>query len=457
MTRRESGPLRRDPSPRGPRGVRAAAAWALERTLSSRAPADSYLESAMAPFDERDRGLLNELVLGSLRWLRRLDDVLAAASHRHLSEIEPALLAPLRLAVYQLLFLDRVPAHAVVDEAVEHASHLTHRGGGNFVNAVLRRVARAPSLAEWPVLESDPERRLGIELSHPDVLVGRWLERFGRERAIALLQADNQPKPLQLLAFRARGGREQLAESLIDEGLEVAPSAISPLGLSVRSGNPFATAAFRRGDFYVQDEASQAAALLPLPKPGERVLDAAAAPGGKSAALVAWEQSVRIVAADLSLERLGTMRVNARRLGLPVAMMVADAGQPALDGTFDRVVLDLPCSGTGTLRRHPELKWRISASEIGRLAEQALRLLAGSAPLVRAGGLLVAITCSLEPEENEHVVARFLAGHPEFAPFELADAVPPPLDRWVVGPGFWRLLTAGDHDGFSVHVLGRRS
>lgn len=457
MARRASGAPRRDSTPSGPRGVRAAAAWALERTLSSHAPADVYLESAMAPFDERDRGLLNELVLGSLRWLRRLDDVLGAASHRQLAQIEPALLAPLRLAVYQLLFLDRVPAHAVVDEAVEHASHLTHRGGGSFVNAVLRRVARAPSLAEWPVLELDPERRLGIELSHPDILVRRWIERFGRERAIALLQADNQSKPLQLLAFRQRGGREQLAESLIDEGLEVAPSAISPLGLSVRSGNPFSTAAFRRGDFYVQDEASQAAALLPLPRPGERVLDAAAAPGGKSAALAAWEPSVRIVAADLSLERLGTLRSNLRRLGLPISMLVADAGRPAVGGTFDRVVLDLPCSGTGTLRRHPELKWRISEGEIGRLAQQALRLLAGSAPLVRAGGLLVAITCSLEPEENEHVVARFLAEHQEFAPLELADAVPAPLSRWVVGPGFWRLVTGGDHDGFSVHVLARRS
>ncbi|MEO8503857.1 MAG: transcription antitermination factor NusB [Acidobacteriota bacterium] len=456
MAARPSGSFRRDSQSSAPRGVRAAAAWALERTLTSQGPADVYLESAMARFDDRDKGLLHELVLGTLRWMRRIDDVLAAASHRGLAEIEAPLLAPMRLAVYQLLFLDRVPAHAAVDEAVEHASHLTHRGGGSFANAVLRRVARAPTLAEWPVRDEDPVRRLGIEYSHPDLLVERWIERFGRERAIALLQADNQPKPLHLLAFRSRGGREQLAEDLIDEGLEVRASSISPLGLSVRSGNPFATAAFRRGDFYVQDEASQAAALIPPPVAGERIFDAAAAPGGKSAALLAWQENLQLVAADISAERLRTLRANIKRLRLPIASLVADAERPALRGGFDRVVLDLPCSGTGTLRKHPELKWRISESEIGRLSRQALRMLAGCAPLVGAGGRLVAITCSLEPEENEQVVASFLAEHSDFEPEELTGQVPAALERHLISPGFWRLATAGDHDGFTVHVLKRR-
>ena len=269
--------------------VRVAAGWVLERTLLSHAPADAFLDSALARFDERDQALLRELVLGSLRWLRRLDHVISAASSRRFEDIEPALHAPLRIATYQLLLLDRVPAHAAVSEAVEQAHQVTHRGGASFVNGVLRRIARAPDLAAWPVRESDPVRRLGIELSHPDFLVARWLARFGTARTIELLTANNRAKPLQLLAFRDRGGRELLAEALIDEGLEVEPAALSPLGLTVRRGNPLATAAFRRGDCYVQDETSQAAALLPPPKPGERVLDAAAAPGGKAFALVAWE------------------------------------------------------------------------------------------------------------------------------------------------------------------------
>jgi 16S rRNA (cytosine967-C5)-methyltransferase len=149
------------------------------------------------------------------------------------------------------------------------------------------------------------------------------------------------------------------------------------------------------------------------------------------------------------------VRANLRRLRRRLPLHVADAAAPAAAGPFDRVVLDLPCSGTGTLRRHPELKWRISEGEIGRLSAQALRLLDGVAPLVAAGGLLVAITCSLEAEENEDVVGRFLAAHPELAPLPLAAELPPPLDRGVAAPGLWRVLTGGDHDGFTVHVLRR--
>ncbi|HEX9943337.1 MAG TPA: transcription antitermination factor NusB [Thermoanaerobaculia bacterium] len=435
--------------------VRVAAAWVLERTLQSLAPADSFLDSALPRFDERDQGLLRELVMGSLRWLRRLDHVIAAASNRSFQQIETALHGPLRIATYQLLFLDRVPAHAAVHEAVEQAHQLTHRGGASFVNGVLRRIARAPRLDDWPVEEPDPVRRLGVEKSHPDFLVARWLERFGRERALALLDANNRAKPPHVLAFRDRGGRELLAEALIDEGLEVEPAGLSPLGLIVRRGNPLASAAFQRGDLYVQDEASQAAALIPPPRPGETVLDAAAAPGGKSFSLLAWEPRVSVTLSDLALGRANVLRANLRRLRRNLPLAVADAGAPPFERPFDRVVLDLPCTGTGTLRRHPEIKWRISEGEIGRLSRQALRLLEGGAPLVAPGGRLVAITCSLEREENEEVVARFLATHPEFAPLPLEGVLERPLAASVTGPGAWRILTGGDHDGFSVNVLAK--
>ena len=435
--------------------VRAAAAWVLERTLQSLAPADSSLETALPRFDERDQGLLRELVMGSLRWLRRLDHVIAAASNRAFQQIEAPLHAPLRVATYQLLFLDRVPAHAAVHEAVEQAHQITHRGGASFVNGVLRSIARAPRLEDWPVREADPVRRLAIENSHPDFLVARWLERFGRERTLALLDANNRPKPMHLLAFRDRGGRELLAEGLIDEGLEVEPATLSRLGLIVRRGNPFATAAFQRGDLYIQDEASQAAALIPPPRPGETILDAAAAPGGKTFSLLAWEPGVRVTMSDVALARAAVVRANLRRLRRDLPLAVADAGTPPFAQVFDRVILDLPCTGTGTLRRHPEIKWRISESEIGRLSQQALRLLAGAAPLVRPGGLLVAITCSLEKEENEDVMARFLATHPDLSPLPLEGLLENPVAASVTGPGAWRILTGGDHDGFTVNVLAK--
>jgi 16S rRNA (cytosine967-C5)-methyltransferase len=422
--------------------VRAAAAWVLERTLQSMAPADSFLESALPRFDDRDQGLLRELVMGSLRWLRRLDHVITAASSRSFDQIEEVLRSPLRIATYQLLFLDRVPAHAAVHEAVEQAHQLTHRGGASFVNGVLRRIARDPRPGDWPVKESDPVRRLALEYSHPDFLLD-------------LLEANNRPKPMQLLAFRDRGGRELLAESLIDEGLEVEPASLSPLGLIVRRGNPLASAAFHRGDFYVQDEASQAAALIPPPRKDETVLDAAAAPGGKSFSLLAWEPSVRITMSDVALSRASLVRANQRRLGRSLPLAIADAGVPPFSRPFDRVVLDLPCTGTGTLRRHPEIKWRISESEIGRLSRQALRLLDGSAPLVAPGGRLIAITCSLEREENEDVMARFLATHPDFSLTPLEGMLETTVASGVTGPGAWQILTGGDHDGFTVNVLGK--
>jgi 16S rRNA (cytosine967-C5)-methyltransferase len=206
--------------------------------------------------------------------------------------------------------------------------------------------------------------------------------------------------------------------------------------------------------------------MVPPPRPGERVLDAAAAPGGKTFALLAREPAVAPVLADVAPERMALLSCNLRRLGRRLPLLVADAGVPPFrsiagpadsgsGGGFDRVVLDLPCTGTGTLRRHPELKWRIGPGEVGRLSRQALRLLAGAAPLVRPGGLLIAITCSLEAEENEQVAASFLAGHSELAPLPLAGPLDPPLAPFITGAGQWRVLTADDHDGFSVSVLAK--
>lgn len=448
--------MRRQTPRRSPEdNVRAAAAWVLDRTLAASSPVDVFLQGALERFDERDEALLHELVLGSLRWLRRLDHVLGRASNRHLADIDPALHGPLRVGAYQLLFLTRVPPYAVVDEAVEQAQQRTHKGGASFVNAVLRRVARDRHLDAWPVEEPDPVRRMAIETSHPDFLVRRWLERFGLARTRRLLAANNRPKPMQLLAFRDRGGRELLAERLIDEGLEVEPTRLSPLGLTVRQGNALATAAFRDGDFYVQDEASQVAALLPPPRPGERAFDAAAAPGGKTFALVAAEPSLVPLLADSQLGRLATLRRNLRRLRRPLPVLAADAFFSPLAGTFDRVVLDLPCSGTGTLRKNPELKWRLSETEVGRLAAQAEVLLGSSATLLAPGGTLVAITCSLEVEENERVGERFLAEHPELRPLTLGEGLDPTIASGIEAPGRWRVLPGGDHDGFTVQVWSR--
>jgi len=236
----------------------------------------------------------------------------------------------------------------------------------------------------------------------------------------------------------------------------VEASTIAPLGLVVRQGEPLAAAAFARGDFYIQDEASQIAALLPLPAAGDRVLDAAASPGGKTFSLLAWEPALRCVVADSSAARLAILRRNLVRLGRRLPAVVNSALQPGLAASsFDRVVLDLPCSGTGTLRKHPEIKWRLSADGIDGLAEAALSVLRGAADLVRVGGVLVHSTCSIEPEENEDLIERFLGGDSRFSRLPLAGRLVRQHEAWIVGPGAWRLLPGGEHDGFSVQVLVR--
>jgi len=191
----------------------------------------------------------------------------------------------------------------------------------------------------------------------------------------------------------------------------------------------------------------------------ERILDAAAAPGGKSFALLATEPEVDLVLSDASPARLAILRRNLRRLGRSLPALLADAGAPPFADrapAFDRVVIDLPCTGTGTLRKHPELKWRISQREIGRLSKQAMRLLCGVAPLVKRGGLLVAITCSLEREENEDVAREFLAAHEGFALRELEHELPAEYSQGVEAPGRWRLFPEHQHDGFTVHAFTRR-
>lgn len=435
--------------------VRESAAFVLERTLDSRAPVSTFLDGALERCDPRDHALLRELVLGTLRWLRFIDHVLAAAAQRPLDRIQRALLAPLRIGAYQLFFLDRVPHHAAVNEAVEQAGSRTHAGGASFVNGVLRRIARSPRREDWPAHGADPTTRLGIRYSHPDLLVERWLDLYGEERTVALLDANNLPKPLHLLAFRDRGGRAVLAEQLIDDDVGVEPSLLAPHCVTVRWGNPLTTDAYGEGGFYVQDEASQLAAIVPPPAPGERVLDVAAAPGGKTFALLADQPDIQSIAADVSLGRLLTMRRNAGRLKLQPRLLAADGLALPFGPVFDRVVVDLPCCGTGTLRKHPELKWRISAGEIARLSAEGLAMVRGASECVRPGGLLVVITCSIEPEENEAVAAAFLESRPDFRRRDLLVDLRPPAEEHVAERGLWRLLPAADHDGFTVQVLER--
>lgn len=439
------------------RRVRSSATWSIDRTLDTKRPVDGFLHDVESDLEFRDRNLLYQLTLGTLRWLRRLDHVIESASARKIEQIDRELRTPLRVAIYEILFLDRIPTYASVSEAVDEARRRTHQRGGAFVNAVLRKVARRPDLEHWPIRQTDLIKRLGIETSHPDFLVSRWIDQFGESATRRILDSNNIPKPLHLLTFKDRGNASVAARELHELGISTELSQVAPYGLIVRDGDPLSSAAFNRGDLYVQDEASQAAALIPLPGPNDRILDLAAAPGGKTFSLLASEPNSDIFASDLTLDRIALLNENSIRLGRGVRSVVADAALPAFRTGFDRVVLDLPCSGTGTLRKHPELKWRISSAELQRLCRQGLALALGAAELPRPGGLLVVSTCSLEEEESVGVVRSMMESSGEYDLVELAEQNLGAPAGYIAGSGFWRVLPSDDHDGLTVHVLRRRA
>jgi 16S rRNA (cytosine967-C5)-methyltransferase len=399
-----------------------------------------------------DQDLLRELVLGVLRWKSALDAEIRGVSRVPLEKLAPNLREILEVGLYQLRHLDRIPPYAAVSEAVDAARASGGEGAAKLVNGVLRGILLLPAPAR-PAEPASDAAELARYFSHPAFLVERWLARFGRDRTRSILESDNGPSPLDLLVNRRRQSRDALAAELAREGIETRPSAGAPLALIVRSGNPFRTRAFAGGAFSVQDVGSQ---ILPLLLPeGSLLVDLAAAPGGKSISAILHGRARRAVAIDRSPARLGLVAENARRLGVPEIHPVAgDVVLPPLPpGRFDRVLLDAPCSGTGTLRKNPEIRYRVTPDAIARLARAQEDAVAAAASLLVPGGFLLYSTCSLEAEENERVVERALDRVPELERAPIA--APPGVEPFVEGDRL-RLFPDAETDGFTAHLLRRR-
>jgi 16S rRNA (cytosine967-C5)-methyltransferase len=325
----------------------------------------------------------------------------------------------LRLGAYQILFLDRVPASAAVNESVRLAKAFGEGAIAGFVNAVLRAVTRAETIP-LPDPVDDPILHLSVKYSHPEWLVTRWLARLGPERTVALCAASNEIPPVTVRVNLLRTTRDALTAELSRAGIEVTACRVSPTGLMLR-GVALLTElpAYRRGEFYVQDEAAQLVGLAVDPKPGERILDACAAPGGKSTHLAElMDDRGEITAADAGAKRLERIVENANRLGLTsIRPVMADlTGDSSVLGLtpYDRILVDAPCSGLGVLRRNPEAKWYKTEEVIRKMAALQLKILAKAGTLLKPGGVLVYSTCTTEPEENENVVGAFRARHPGF-------------------------------------------
>ncbi|NQW03632.1 MAG: 16S rRNA (cytosine(967)-C(5))-methyltransferase RsmB [Acidobacteria bacterium] len=400
--------------------VRVLAARVLQVVDSGRATLGSEVDRARRGVtDERDRALLLELTTGVYRWRAALDACLQACTPRPVSEIDPAVVATLRLAIYQLRYLDRIPPHAVVHESVEAARELGSPHAAGFVNGVLRGYLRAQATITLPARPApDATRRqrlayLSITLSHPKWLVARWLDRYGFEETERWCLFNNASPDITV---RGRAPHVDAVTLLQDANISATRGAFAPEVARLAPGTLGSLSADLRRELVVQDEGSVLVAHVADAHPGERVLDLCAAPGGKTA--VMWSDMNShgcLVASDIRPSRVRVLRETLTDAQVPHRIVTLDASRPLpFDAVFDRVMVDVPCSGLGTLRRDPDVRWAVTLESLPELVGTQRRILAEAARVVRPGGTLVYATCSSEPDENDEVVEAFLADSASF-------------------------------------------
>jgi 16S rRNA (cytosine967-C5)-methyltransferase len=415
--------------------------------------------------DERDRALAAEIVTGTMRWLRSLDFLVEHFAGRRLAKVDQEVLTILRLSVYQLLHLDRVPAAAVVDDAVDLTRAARKPSATGFVNAVLRSLLRQKSKLPLPSRPASAVDRaaqlayLGITHSHPEWLMDRWLDRHGFEACEGWVRFNNATPALTLRVNTLRATVDDAARTLAADGVETEPTRYAPDGLVVTEGNPLRRPA--DGLVVVQDEASQLVPLIVGAQPGNRVLDLCASPGGKTLGMAGpmGDEGV-IVASDVRARRMELLRGTIRASGARSVRLVRVDTTRALPfgAVFDRVLVDAPCSGLGTIRRDPDIRWRRDESDLAGLAARQVELLARAAATVRPGGRLVYATCSSEPEENEQVVDAFLAAHPEFTVVDPGPELPDRVRSLIDPRGFFRTLPFRDAlEAFFAAALQKRA
>jgi 16S rRNA (cytosine967-C5)-methyltransferase len=394
--------------------ARAAAYDALRAVSRGASDLPHALARARDPLvDERDRALAGEIVTGTLRWQAAFDHVIADFARRPTTKLDPEVLDVLRTSLFQLLHLDRVPASAVVSDAVNLTRKVGKSSAAPLVNALLRRVSRERQRLPLPARpDSETDREavldyLSLTLSHPRWLVTRWLDRYGFEATERWLTFNNAPARLTLRVNRLKTTTDALERALAEHAVTVERGHHGPDALIVTHGNPLATPLANGGFFVVQDEASQLVARMVGAKEGDRVLDACASPGGKTTAIAAaMSDRGLIVATDIRDKRLDLLARTVRLAGTrSIHIVRADVGRSLpFASMFDWVLLDAPCSGLGTLRRDPDIKWRRTEADLPALAASQQRMLRETARVLRPGGHLVYSTCSSEPEENEDVV-----------------------------------------------------
>ncbi len=421
------------------KGARLVALKALERVTAGGAYADIVLERALVGLGDAERNLATELVYGVLRWQIKIDWIIDSFSAIKTKKLEHLVLNALRIGIYQIYFLTRVPPRSAVDESVNLVRPAGAKKAG-FVNAVLRNAAVSKGSLTYPLLKEDPVKHVSIVYSHPEWMVRRWAERYGIPETIELCKANQAIPPKTIRVNTLAIERVTLMRELANEGFEVKESSYSLDGIEVLKGGRLDPKDRR---FYVQDEASQIIPYLLSPGPGMTILDACSAPGGKTTHIAQlMDNSGLIYALDRNAKRLKSVEETAKRLGITIIKTIEADSEKPFNFTepivFDRILVDAPCSGLGVLRRTPDIKLKRKAGDIAELSARQTEILDNSSRYLKKGGWLVYSTCTFEPEETEDLIRRFLDTHKDFTLEDAARYLPKGCAGLVDKSGFLR-------------------
>ena len=424
-----------------------------QRTLT--ALMEEYADGQQA-VSQRDRALLQALVYGVLRWRGRLDYFIAHFSSTRFNKINPKILNILRLALFQIIYLDRIPDSAAVNTAVEIAKTAGAPWVIGYVNALLRKTSREYRAVSFPELGKNASAALAAGKSFPEWIIHRWLQRYGQKNTAALCDAVNSIPPITVRTNTLRTSPRNLLMKLERDAEKVAQTPYSPDGITIV--NPATSipnlSGFKSGWFQVQDEAAQLVSLLLDPKPGETVLDACAGMGGKTGHIAQLMHNEGAVAAlDVDGGKLSQLKAEMRRLSISIVstrcLDLEQGGAQLPAEGFDRILLDAPCSGLGVMRRKPDIKWHRSEKELAKNNARQLRLLENLAPAVKPGGFLVYAVCSPEPEENEAVIHQFLKKHSNFGIHDHYGQLPNEICKTAITKGFFKTFPClTQMDGF---------
>ena len=416
-----------------------------------------------------DKALFTELVFGVTRW-RMLLDFHIKRRLKSKKSLPMEVMTHLRIGTYQLLFLERIPPSASVDEAVKGIKKGRHSWAAGLVNAVLRKIsekreksgllkARSEGLEEL-----NREERLCIETSHPGWMTKRWIKRFGWKKAFEICRSNNIRAPLSLRANTLKTSRNGLLKGFREKGIEAVPEKYSRDAVMIKGwkGSPAHLPFFEEGLFQVQDEASQLASIILAPGPGERILDACAGLGGKATHLAQiMKDKGRVDAWDINPKRLDLLRENANRLGISSIRILEEEEFRKIRENrlpiYDRIILDAPCSGLGVIRRHPDIKWNRNRASIKRLATTQMELLSMTAPPLKPGGMFLYSTCSFEEEETDFLADGFIADHPDLQIFSIGKRLGKEGKSFLDERGLMRIFPEKEGpDGFFAALLQKK-